>query len=66
MLRSNDDFFSLSGLKAGSPTFTPKACNPFQSMITIAEQGTNCKRVSKLCFSNFTAFPLTDKKSPWI
>ena len=28
--------------------------------------GTNCKRISKLCFSNFTASPLTGKKSPWI
>ena len=31
-------------------------------MIKIAEPGTNGKKFSKWCFSNFTAFPLTEKK----
>jgi len=32
----------------------------------IAKPGTNCKRISKWCFSNFTLSPLTEKKLPWI
>ena len=31
-------------------------------MRKIAEPGTNCKRISKWCFSNFTVSPLTEKK----
>ena len=30
-------------------------------MRKIAEPGTNCKRISKWCFSNFTASPSTEK-----
>jgi hypothetical protein len=35
-------------------------------MRKISEPGRNCKRISKWCFSNFNASPLTEKKSPWI
>ena len=31
-------------------------------MRKIAERETNCKRISKWCFSNFIASPLTEKK----
>jgi uncharacterized protein YheU (UPF0270 family) len=34
-------------------------------MIEIAEPWTNCNRISKRSFSNFTTTPLTEKKSPY-